>query len=457
MPYEREFAPRLGHVPAASSAAIQEAMTRWVIPAVTADKSEIEKRLIPLTELASEESRPPPKFAFAFDGSDIEVPAREKYPSVTVGFLQIGGALVDLDKFFNSDDHGLVDPRKLRQAMDARSIQSVLPGSMIVRPGMTGIETWRLELDQMFRTSGFTEAGETFSLQDALLTMHGEPGSPAGSIEIGKCSSCETTDVPVAADDATCPVCASQLYVTDVLRTHDEFAESGSNMVPFTRVMNAAERLLSLGYIDWLYTHYPAALATTLFIQDGPLAFFGTTAPLKRRWLSYWAALNAKLSQQGHLPPLLVGVEKSRTFVEHASAIADHIPDCHLMWLDNQYIQTRIRAKDPSKWYGQDEFYGRRFFYKTSTGRMLVITVPRLPEGVPYNDSKKPGKPPDQYANPALYPTLRATLEALDRVQTRMYANAVIPVALAHEAVALPLGTGSHVLTLMAKQALGLP
>jgi len=28
MPYEQEFAPRLGHVPAASSAAIQEAMTR---------------------------------------------------------------------------------------------------------------------------------------------------------------------------------------------------------------------------------------------------------------------------------------------------------------------------------------------------------------------------------------------------------------------------------------------
>ena len=41
--------------------------------------------------------------------------------------------------------------------------------------------------------------------------------------------------------------------------------------------MNAAERLLSLGYIDWLYTNYPASLATTLFIQDGPLAFHGTT------------------------------------------------------------------------------------------------------------------------------------------------------------------------------------
>jgi hypothetical protein len=84
MPYEREFAPRLGHVPAASSAAIQEAMTRWVIPAITADNSEIEKRLIPLAKIAPEESGPAPKFTFAFDGSDVEIPAREKYPSVTV-------------------------------------------------------------------------------------------------------------------------------------------------------------------------------------------------------------------------------------------------------------------------------------------------------------------------------------------------------------------------------------
>lgn len=457
MPYEQEFAPRLGHVPAASSAAIQEAMTQWVIPAVTADPAEIERRLIPLVDLAVEDRRPSPKFTFAFDGSDLEIPAREAYPSVTVGFLKIGGALVDLEKFFASYDRGLVDPRRIRQAMDARSIQSVLPGSMVIRPGMTGTDTWRLEVDRMFRTSGFTESGETHSLLHALLTMHGQPGSAAEYIEIGRCPSCSLTDVPVEEEDMACPSCGTALYPTDVLRTHDEFADVGSNMIPFTRVMNAAERLLCLGYIDWLFAHYPAALATTLFIQDGPLAFHGTTAPLKRRWLSWWKDLNARLTERGQLPPLLVGVEKSGTFVEHAAAIASHIPNGHVMGLDNLYIQTRIRAKDPGKWYGQDEFYGRRFFYKTSTGRVLVVTVPRTPDGVPYNDSKKPGSPPDQHANPSLYPTLRAVLEALDRLQTRMYPDAVIPVALAHEAVALPLGTGSHVLTLMAKQALGLP
>jgi hypothetical protein len=38
-------------------------------------------------------------------------------------------------------------------------------------------------------------------------------------------------------------------------------------------------------------------------------------------------------------------------------------------------------------------------------------------------------QPSEDYAS---YPTLRPTLEALDRLQTRLYPNAVIPVALAH-------------------------
>ena len=79
------------------------------------------------------------------------------------------------------------------------------------------------------------------------------------------------------------------------------------------------------------------------------------------------------------------------------------------MGLDNVYVQTRIRVKDPGKLYGEDEFYGRRFFYKTSTGRILVITVPRTTGRRSLQRARSQGKPPDHHANPAHYPTLRAT------------------------------------------------
>lgn len=83
-----------------------------------------------------------------------------------------------------------------------------------------------------------------------------------------------------------------------------------------------------------------------------------------------------------------------------------------------------------------------------------------MPGGRPY---EKPQKNPDGtfITNPSeqlkSYPTLRSTLEALDLLQTRLYPNAVIPVALAHSASSLPLGTGRSVLTLLAQQGLNMP
>ena len=54
------------------------------------------------------------------------------------------------------------------------------------------------------------------------------------------------------------------------------------------------------------------------------------------------------------------------------------------------------------------------------------------------------------------YPTLAKSLAVLDDIQTRLYKDAVIPVALAHSAAALPLGTGTRVLEDLARQALSL-
>lgn len=47
--------------------------------------------------------------------------------------------------------------------------------------------------------------------------------------------------------------------------------------------------------------------------------------------------------------------------------------------------------------------------------------------------------------------------EVLDGVRTRLYPNAVIPVALAHSSAALPLGVGQSVLRALAQKGVGLP
>jgi hypothetical protein len=95
-----------------------------------------------------------------------------------------------------------------------------------------------------------------------------------------------------------------------------------------------------------------------------------------------------------------------------------------------------------------DEFWGRRFFYMTTDHRMLVITVP--PDtGNPYDNQL--GK-----VDPAGYTSLPAIVDILDRTGTRLNQDAIIPIALAHEAAAYALGVGSDVLRLVAREKVGL-
>ncbi|WP_129805456.1 hypothetical protein [Streptomyces albidoflavus] len=221
-----------------------------------------------------------------------------------------------------------------------------------------------------------------------------------------------------------------------------------------------AERLLLISYIDGFYRVEPRMLSQGIFITDGPLAVYGPAAPMKSKFLDYWSQLCGAMDQRDIAPPLLVGIEKSGRFVDHARVIERHIPDGHVMMLDTPYVNRYVTNQKPEHYYGRDEFYGRRFIYKTSSGEILVVTVPRVPGGRPYERPIRDSNgdfirvPSEKYE---CYPTLRATLETLDLMQTQLYPNAVIPVALAHSASSLPLGTGRSVLTLLAQRSLGMP
>lgn len=465
MPYPQERASRIGHVPTAQSPAVVDAMKRWETPSLTTDDPvHITSRLVPLDDLPRDK-RPDPSFTIAFDGSNQEVEARAGYPSVRVGFLQIAGVYVDIVRFLGANRTGLVNARELEKAQITQTVNSVLPGSNVYLKGTTGIDTWRAEFTRAFTEAGITDFGTKFTLADALMTIHGRPGAPAAELTVSKCPTCGSSGMPeqtVTLAGGTCsePLCGKPLHLTDVLRIYEEYTKDGENIRTLNLSMNIAERLLLISYIDGFYRRDAAGLSQGLFITDGPLAVYGTTAPMKSGFLQYWEQLCADLDSRDIAPPLLVGIEKTGNFVDHAHAIGEHIPSGHVMMLDTPYINEHINNDEPDHFYGKDEFYGRRFFYKTTTGEMLVVTVPRVPSGRPY---EKPLQRMDGSFNPipsenfASYPTLRATLEALDLLQTRLYPNAVIPVALAHSASSLPLGTGRSVLTLLAQQSLGMP
>jgi hypothetical protein len=118
------------------------------------------------------------------------------------------------------------------------------------------------------------------------------------------------------------------------------------------------------------------------------------------------------------------------------------------MQLPDEYIFKRIIAtRAVTSTFGEDTYYGRKFYYKTSKNQMVTLTVPYF--GSPSSTTAT--------SDPACYETLGPTLALLDEIGTKLYQDALIPVALAHSYAAIPLRTGSRVLKLLSQEFLGRP
>lgn len=446
MPYQDERASRLGHVPTVNNKAVRDALQRWTITTRKPDsKSLVEPYCHPLDSLETHGSFDDVEFSITVDGSDSEVETTRDHPTVKVGYVRVAASVIFLDTYRHLGTDQYIDPKIFRKIHRECAFDVALPGAQLQLPGLSGVDTWRSELDRFFADSRF-DSNTTMTLADGLLTAYGATGAPAADIELRVCPTCKYRSgsgsgrLIVTASGGTCPECRNALYLIDVLRTHEEYNIEGSNFSPLTRVMNITERLMTLCYLEHFARTSPDALRHTLFITDGPLALHGTVAPIHTQFQRYLASFPYT---ERHPGPLMVGIEKNKTFVEHAELIKEYIEPGHVMMLTNEYI-NRVTGRPPSNQYGTDEFYGRRFIYRTRAGDPLVITVLPRPGIEPYGhrESEKLSS----------YPTLRVICEVLDSLRTRMYRHAVVPVALAHSAASFPLGVGHSVLTMMAQQ-----
>jgi len=455
VPYPNERANRLGHVPTVSNVAVQEAFQRWVITTVQpGDCSTIEALCRSLDSLPEGANADQVCFSITVDGSDQEVEVTREHPTVKAGYLRVAGSFVDLESLEKAGQGRFVDPTILRNAHHESSFDAALPGSGLVITGCSGVDTWRQEVTRFLSETKF-DSDSPRTLADAILSVHGLPGKPAANIELNTCPTCRTErkdgmTMTVDLAGGSCSQCGAPLYFGDVLRSHEEYQPEASNLTALSRVMTVSERLMTLSFMEHFFDSAAAAevFRRTIFITDGPLALFGTIAPLHRRFLTYHETLASWGNSKQIHAPLVVGIEKSGRMAEHASLVADSIPRGSVMMLTSDYI-NQVTGRPLGNKYGVDEFYGRRFIYRTTAGAPLVITVPPKPGVLPYGG-------PDSESFDS-YPLLRPVCEVLDRVQTRLYPNAVIPVALAHSAAALPLGVGHSVLRAMAQRGLGLP
>jgi hypothetical protein len=405
--------------------------------------------------LVSTEDLPEPgpraKWVLSFDGSSQEVAVKEEYPSTRVGYMQVAGVLVHLEEMLSQSQQPFVDPAVVRNATRESLLSIVLPGSNVCRKGVNTVrDSWRVEMFELFRDYD-VEGQPILDLFFRLLELGGRTCVSGDEVILGKCSAssgCSATNIAIPKAATTCPQCGDTLFPTDILRVHEEVRELTANETALGRLRSVLEHIIMLCYLDYLFERRPSVLSSVAFIVDGPLALFGPQAPLKRSVLGYLQFVAQELERRNYKPPVIVGIEKGGQFAEHAAQITDHIPTRTLMRLPNDYIFQRVLTMQMSgaATFGEDEYYGRKFFYKSAKGQMLTITVPCLDKTLL-----------NQYQSddPACYTTLSSTLALLDEVGTKLYEDAVIPIALAHSFASIPLKTGSKVLTLLSREFLG--
>lgn len=404
-----------------------------------------------------------PSFVVAVDGSNHESSIDDRLPSTKIGYIKIGAVLIDLKQFGALREGKYVDPFRVAELQNNNSALTFSIPSANIRWGdkPTVRESFRAWLDLQFcgpRTR-FNEADPTTSLRSTLFYLASRRPGELGTgdprtLKIFKCPQCEKGPITVedVPEQQHCPFCASEVYPTDCLRLWEEVQEYQSNQAAISRVMMILEHLIPFHYIRFLFKTAPLLLSGMAFFADGPLAIFGPAAWLHRSFMIFLQEVNRKLIKQNCLPLLIIGLQKTGQIVDHVSLIDRFVPENRLLAIDDEYRYKYILAgREASRnGFGFETYYGQDFIYKTPTGRTFVFALP-----YPYASKEEQGS--DFIAEKvelARYAQLPTAVKLIDMLESDLYQNAVVPIALAHHYTAISLQPGGKVLDLLTRKAL---
>lgn len=456
MPYETiagnfERASRLGHSYAVLKLLADK--TPFFVPMdAIGDTEWLRNKIVGRSQIALETKAPdePEELisAIAIDGSHIAQPVRDGIPSVVYGFAQAAAAYVDLGVMQQQRAERFPDPYAIAHAVNAALISVDFPvAGAYARQGISIQESWRELVNRLFKEKKVEVNRLNLTLLELLLLLYGEPGSSASSVPVNcPTDGCKASAVAVPAEGIECPSCSSHLFPTDTLRLHEAVAADGTNEAALGRLRSVIELLVLVGLTSLLWQQSRSdLLRSTLFIMDGPLALYGEPAKLRAQAERFFQKMGETTPGSG---PFICGIEKTGALVDFGHQLARHdvVRPGELLVCDAEVL-ARVTNTNDSVQYGKETYWGRKFVYRCTDGRVLVITV--LPQSGPAYDSRG-GQP-----GPSGYPTLPAIIEVVERTGSSMYRDGVIPVAAAHGKAAFPIGIGTDVLKLAAEHRLG--
>jgi hypothetical protein len=247
-----------------------------------------------------------------------------------------------------------------------------------------------------------------------------------------------------------CPHTGEALFSTDALRLHELMNPSGGNGEMFGQIMATMEKLWLIHILraferkGWL-----ATLRRVAFFMDGPLAVFSTASWLAKVMEIELRRINDLQKQINRQDLMIIGIEKSGTFFNHfleiditKDGLTDKFPRQSALLLADGYIKQNIIFSESTKPYGEDTYFGRKLFYKASSGQKIVPVI------ACFNDYQKDLRT----ANPDQFVRLADVMNLLDQMVSSRYPNSVTPLISAHAEASIPLSLGKRIFEDIARE-----
>lgn len=438
-----ERASKISHSNVINNPQVQEFINQCAIPK-PAEQSVISE----LMQDMPAPVEPRVRAVVAVDGSYREVSVRDDFPSSAVTFFAFGPLLFRLEELRKLDRQPFIAPEDLARLKNIQRFSLVLPTRNISRAGQSLTDSVRSTLHDFFATPQSGDKPLMGTLRwiiFRLWTSDGEKTWELPSCPNADCGRSPVILTPDSPDMQACTSCGGPIYMIDTFRLHEAIDEEQGAGGITSYVMTLLEHIVLGHVIKALWELKPTFLREILFIKDGPLAFFGQTAPISTPMRELASFLGKQRDPAGGSSPVALlnatGLEKSGPFVEHAVQIEQKMRPGTVLFLPNDYIYKYIVPGDPNgpHPYGANTYWGAKLIYKAPDSNVYVATVPT------HGFTPKPSY--DDFLN------LADVLTVLGELRCSMYDNALIPVALANRLVSLSDFPSKRILEVFARES----
>ncbi|MEW6564642.1 MAG: NurA domain-containing protein [Spirochaetota bacterium] len=431
-PFER--ASKTAHTNIINDTDVQAFLSNCHIPPYKEPVEDEDMEIHLLEEPASN----PIKNIITIDGGYTNVYVKEDFPSSTIAFFQFGALFFKYRDLVDLKSKPFIDPDDFSKLNNIQRIKLVVPTKGITlgeEPDL--ISSVRKAVFDFFCTQ--PEKNGLISALKWLLFEEYNTETKNITWHLASCPHCDN-GIDINGDNLTadytikCPNCGLTIYLTDVFRLHEAIDnELGAGGV-LGYLSTTIEQLIAVFLIKQMLTVRPGLLKETLFIKDGPLAFFGQTANIHKPMRKLVAFLNKKHAIY------YVGLEKSGSFVEHAVQVSPKIQPKQILLLGNKYIYKYIipgqAANDDP--YGISTYYGHKVIFKSEHNNVYVATIPNI-------EGKSEPKISD-------YLNIHNVLYNVTALKCDLYFNSLVPIVLANKLVSLADHPSADLLTYFAQQ-----